>query len=77
MPGLFSPYTGIFPAHFSAHGCCTPRGLSPLWIVKKWLAVYPEETVERLLAAFLEPASTYIRCNSSRISPEALLNMIQ
>ena len=49
----------------------------PLWIVKKWLAVYPEETVERLLAAFLEPASTYIRCNSSRISPEALLTRLQ
>ena len=49
----------------------------PLWIVKKWLAVYPEETVARLLAAFLEPASTYIRCNSSRISPEALLERLQ
>ena len=49
----------------------------PLWIVKKWLAVYPEETVERLLAAFLEPAATYIRCNSSRISPEALLERLQ
>lgn len=49
----------------------------PRWIVKKWLDVYPEAVVEQMLQAFLEPAATYIRCNSSRISPDALRARLQ
>ena len=49
----------------------------PRWIVKKWLDVYPEAVVEQMLQAFMEPAATYIRCNSFRISPEALLERLQ
>ena len=50
----------------------------PLWIVKKWLAVYPEETVERLLAAFLE-AGVHLHplATAPWSSPEALLTRLQ
>lgn len=44
----------------------------PEWIVLEWLRDYPEETVERMLGAFLEEKPTCIRFDPERISGEKL-----
>ncbi len=44
----------------------------PLWLVEHWLKTYDTETVEHMLAAFLEKRPTQVRCNTGRISPEKL-----
>lgn len=44
----------------------------PRWIVELWEKTYAPETVEKMLAAFLTPGPTRVRCNTWRISPEEL-----
>ena len=44
----------------------------PVWILKKWMKTYPEETVETMLQAFLQEKGTTIRCNLNKISKEEL-----
>lgn len=44
----------------------------PEWIVKDWIAVYGEKTVEEMLQNFLEDKPTSIRCNLYKISREEL-----
>ena len=44
----------------------------PVWILKKWMKVYSEETVEKMLQAFLEEKGTTIRCNLNKLSKEEL-----
>lgn len=45
----------------------------PEWIVKQWLSVYDEQTVEKMLRDFLTEKPTTIRCNLNQISKEALI----
>lgn len=45
----------------------------PEWIVKQWLSVYDEQTVEKMLQDFLTEKPTTIRCNLNQISKEALI----
>ena len=45
----------------------------PEWIVKQWLSVYDEQTVEKMLRDFLTEKPTTIRCNLKQISKEALI----
>lgn len=49
----------------------------PEWIVEQWLAEYPAETVERILADFLREKPTVIRCNQSRISRRELIKKLE
>ena len=44
----------------------------PEWIVKQWLDVYDEQTVEKILSDFMEEKPTSIRCNLSRVNREEL-----
>lgn len=44
----------------------------PEWILKLWLGIYPRETVEGILKAFLLEKPTTIRCNLSKNSVEEL-----
>ena len=44
----------------------------PEWIVRQWLAVYDENTIENMLSDFMEEKPTSIRCNLWRVSREEL-----
>ncbi len=45
----------------------------PQWILDLWKQSYPEETVRRMLAAFLEKQELMARCNLNRASMEEIL----
>lgn len=49
----------------------------PEWIVKQFLAAYPKETVETMLQDFQKEKPTSVRCNLSRISREALKEVLE
>lgn len=42
----------------------------PEWIVRRWLAAYDFDTVERMAAVFLEPSPVTVRINTKKISIE-------
>lgn len=44
----------------------------PKWMVEKWMAVYQEETVEKMLASMMEEHPTCIRFDPERISKDTL-----
>ncbi len=49
----------------------------PLWIVRQWLPVYGEETVDKMGADFLKEKPTTIRFDPHRISKEALTEKLR
>lgn len=49
----------------------------PQWIVDLWRKDYEEEQVERMLAAFLAPAPTWIRVNTEKISADELIKQLR
>ncbi len=49
----------------------------PIWILEQWLAVYKKETVEKMLAGFLEEKPTTIRCNLSRYTKEEVVQSLE
>ncbi len=49
----------------------------PQWILDLWKQSYPEETVKRILTAFLEKQVLMARCNINRISMEEILASLQ
>lgn len=49
----------------------------PEWIVVEWMQQYPKENVEEMLAAFQAEAPTGIRVNTSRISREELVKILE
>lgn len=48
----------------------------PEWLVKQWLSVYDEETVIRMGEEFLKEKPVSIRCNTEKITPEELKEML-
>ncbi len=44
----------------------------PEWIVNMWRQDYTDADIEKMLSAFNKERSTYIRCNTSKITPDAL-----
>lgn len=44
----------------------------PEWIVKMWIESYSEEIVENMLKSFESVNSTYIRCNTAKVTPQEL-----
>lgn len=44
----------------------------PEWIVKMWTESYSEEIVENMLKSFGSTNSTYIRCNTGKVTPREL-----
>lgn len=44
----------------------------PEWIVKMWTESYSEETVENMLKTVGNTNSTYIRCNTGKVTPQEL-----
>lgn len=49
----------------------------PEWILKQWLAVYDEDTVENMLKDFLTDKPTSVRCNLHNISRENLIRKLR
>lgn len=49
----------------------------PLWILDGWRKSYDIDTIERMLAGFLEERGTTIRCGLSRISKEKLIEKLE
>ncbi|MCM1468783.1 MAG: 16S rRNA (cytosine(967)-C(5))-methyltransferase RsmB [Alistipes sp.] len=59
-----------------------PKDLSvkysmPRWLVEEFTGQYGSETAEKILAAFEEPAPTYVRCNTCRVSVEEIVKMLE
>ena len=51
-----------------------PRKYSmPEWIIEMWMSVYPEETVEAMLQAFLTDTPVAVRCNLNLASMEEIM----
>ncbi len=48
----------------------------PEWIVKQWLSEYDEETVLLMGEEFLKEKPVSIRCNTEKITPESLKEML-
>lgn len=44
----------------------------PEWLLMKWADEYDIETVKRILNGFENEKSTYIRCNTSKVTPDEL-----
>lgn len=49
----------------------------PEWILRQWLAVYDENTVERMLEDFLTDKPTSVRCNLHNTSREDLIRKLR
>lgn len=49
----------------------------PEWIVKKWLAEYGAETLEKMATAFLQDGKTTIRVNTSKCTKEELIQALE
>lgn len=49
----------------------------PQWLVQRFVKEYGEETTEKMLAYFLQPKKTYIRCNISRCTVEQLIESLE
>lgn len=49
----------------------------PEWIVHLWTDRYGENTTRQMLGAMLEPSKLYIRCNTSRVSPQMLKEQLE
>ena len=49
----------------------------PEWILKKWLAEYDMTTVKQILADFQREKPVTIRCNTSRITPQKLIQKLR
>ncbi len=44
----------------------------PEWIIKMWAESYPADIVESMLKSFSGEKSTYIRCNTNKVTPQEL-----
>lgn len=44
----------------------------PEWIIKMWTENYSADIVERMLKSFCSANSTYIRCNTNKVTPQVL-----
>ncbi|CUX39214.1 16S rRNA (cytosine(967)-C(5))-methyltransferase RsmB [Clostridium sp. C105KSO13] len=49
----------------------------PRWILKKWLAEYDMDTVKKILADFQKEKPVMIRCSTSQITPEELVQKLR
>ena len=49
----------------------------PEWIVEQWLKVYPKDTVEKMLQAFLEERPLAIRVNVNKIEKTELIKRLK
>lgn len=67
----------VYPDPADKISCLSVVYSMPEWIVKQWLAVYDEHTVEKMLGDFMEEKPTSIRCNLSRISREELKTLLE
>ena len=55
-----------------------PRKYSmPEWIIEMWMSVYPEETVEAMLQAFLTDTPVAVRCNLNLASMEEIMESLE
>ncbi|SHJ59580.1 16S rRNA (cytosine(967)-C(5))-methyltransferase RsmB [Hespellia stercorisuis] len=66
-----------YPDRSDLVSCLSVQYSMPEWILKKWLAVFDEETVENMLADFQKDKPITIRCNLHRISVEELQRKLQ
>lgn len=67
----------VYPDSADKISCLSVIYSMPEWIVKQWLAVYDEHTVEKMLGDFMEEKPTSIRCNLWRISREELKTLLE
>ncbi len=49
----------------------------PIWLVKKWIGVYGEETFEKMAESFLQDSPTTIRVNIHRISKSECMDRLR
>ena len=49
----------------------------PVWILKQWLSVYEEETVETMLGDFLKEKPTTVRCNLNQCTVAELTESLR
>ncbi len=66
----------VYPDKSNLISYFSVRYSMPEWILKQWLGVYDEATVETMLQDFLKEKPTTIRCNLDKCTEEELLTSL-
>lgn len=72
-----NPDAVVYPENETGEEYLSVRYSLPGWLVSQWLREYDADTVRNMGEAFLAEQPTCIRCNTGRVSKEALIESLR